>query len=49
MTKTLGKNVVISAAFAATYPGNLEPLGKFRLKDVEGEQELYTLSSVPST
>ena len=43
MTKTLGKPVVISSAFAATYPGKLEPLGKFRLKDVEGEQELFTL------
>ena len=43
MTKTLGKNVVISAAFADSYPGKLAPLGKFRLKDVEGEQELFTL------
>ena len=43
MTKTLGRNVVISAAFAESYSGNLAPLGKFRLKDVEGEQELFTL------
>lgn len=43
MTKTLGKNVVISAAFADSYPGKLVPLGRFPLKDVEGEQELFTL------
>ena len=43
MTKTLGKSVVISAAFADAYPGKLEPLGKFKLKDVEGEQALFTL------
>ena len=43
MTKALGKNVVISAAFAQAYAGKLEPLGRFRLKDVEGEQELFTL------
>ncbi|HUQ75225.1 MAG TPA: DUF427 domain-containing protein [Burkholderiales bacterium] len=43
MTKTLGKSLVISAAFADNYPGKLEPLGKFKLKDVEGEQELFTL------
>src|ERR671931_1028731 len=34
MTKTLGKNVVISAAFAQAYGGKLETLGRFRLKDV---------------
>ena len=45
----LPKSVVISAAFADAYPGKLEPLGKFKLKDVEGEQALFTLSSVPST
>jgi adenylate cyclase len=43
MTKTLGKSIVISAAFADSYPGKLEMLGKFKLKDVEGEQELFTL------
>ena len=43
MTKTLGKSVVISAAFADVYPGKLEPLGNFKLKDVEGEQALFTL------
>lgn len=43
MCKTLGRNVVISSAFADTYAGKLEPLGTFKLKDVEGEQALYTL------
>jgi adenylate cyclase len=43
MCKTLGRSVVISSAFAEAYGGKLEPLGRFRLKDVEGEQELYTL------
>jgi hypothetical protein len=43
MTKTLGRNLVISAAFAEAYPGKLEPLGNFKLKDVEGEQSLFTL------
>jgi len=43
MSKTLGRNVVISAAFAAAYRGALAPLGRHRLKDVEGEQELFTL------
>jgi adenylate cyclase len=43
MTKTLGRNVVISAAFAARYGGKLASLGKHKLKDVEGEQELFTL------
>jgi adenylate cyclase len=43
MTKTLGRNVVISAAFAAAYRGALQSLGRHRLKDVEGEQELFTL------
>ena len=43
MSKTLGKTVVISSAFAQAYAKPLQPLGRFRLKDVEGEQELYTL------
>jgi len=43
MTKTIGRNVVISAAFAQAHAEKLEPLGRFRLKDVEGEQELFTL------
>ena len=43
MCKTLGRDLVISSAFADSYAGKLEPLGKFKLKDVEGEQELFTL------
>ena len=43
MTKTLGRNIVISASFADSYAGKLATLGKHRLKDVEGEQELFTL------
>jgi len=43
MTKALGRNIVISAAFADSYAGKLESLGKHKLKDVEGEQELFTL------
>jgi len=43
MTKTLGRNVVISSTFADGYPGKLVSLGRHALKDVEGEQELYTL------
>ena len=44
MTKTLGKNIVISAAFADNYAGKLESLGKHKLKDVEGDQELFTIA-----
>jgi adenylate cyclase len=43
MTKTLGRNVVISRAFADACKEKLESLGKHRLKDVEGEQELFTI------
>jgi adenylate cyclase len=43
MCKTLGKSVVISSAFAAACPDRLAPLGTFKLRDVEGEQELFTL------
>jgi len=43
MTKTLERQVVLSASFADTYPGKLLPLGRHALKDVDGEQELFTL------
>ncbi len=43
MTKSLDKLVLFSASFADTYPGKLQSLGKHALKDVEGEQELFTL------
>jgi len=50
MTKTLARNIVISGSFADSYAGKLESLGKHKLKDVEGEQELFTLpNSVPGT
>ena len=45
MSKTLDRPLVISSAFAHAYGGALEPLGRHRLKDVEGEQELFTLAS----
>jgi adenylate cyclase len=45
MCKTLGKSVVISNAFARVCPETLTPLGKLKVKDVEGEQELFTLTS----
>ncbi len=44
MCKTLGRNVIVSAAFADACAEPLEPLGRHKLKDVEGEQELFTLS-----
>jgi uncharacterized protein (DUF427 family)/class 3 adenylate cyclase len=43
MSKTLGRSIVVSAAFAERYAGKLASLGKHKLKDVEGEQELFTL------
>jgi class 3 adenylate cyclase/uncharacterized protein (DUF427 family) len=44
MCKALGHDVIVSAAFAEACPEGLAPLGRHRLKDVEGEQELFTLS-----
>lgn len=44
MCKTLGRNLVLSSAFAAACPERLVSLGRHRLKDVEGEQELFTLA-----
>jgi class 3 adenylate cyclase/uncharacterized protein (DUF427 family) len=43
MCKTLGRNVVLSSAFAAACPERLDSLGRHPLKDVEGEQELFTV------
>jgi adenylate cyclase len=43
MCKALGRNLVISSAFADVYAGELVSLGRQRLKDVEGEQELFGL------
>jgi class 3 adenylate cyclase/uncharacterized protein (DUF427 family) len=43
MCKTLGRPIVISRAFAQAYGGPLQSLGRHKVKDVEGEQELFTL------
>jgi class 3 adenylate cyclase/uncharacterized protein (DUF427 family) len=43
MCKTLGHPVVVSETFADNFPGKLVSLGKHKLKDVEGDQELFTL------
>ena len=43
MTKEVGKPVLTSAAFAATYPGKLVSVGRYPLKGLEGEHELFTL------
>jgi adenylate cyclase len=43
MCKTLGSPLVISAAFAAQCLEKLKSLGRHAVKDVEGEQELFTL------
>jgi adenylate cyclase len=44
MCKSLGRNIVVSSALAAACPEPLVPLGRHTLKDVEGEQELFTLA-----
>ncbi len=44
MCKTLGRKVVISSAFAKAYGGELVALGRHQVKDVEGDQELFTLA-----
>ena len=41
MCKTLGRNVVISSAFGGIFGGELASLGRHRLKDVDGEHELF--------
>jgi adenylate cyclase len=43
MTKEVGKPVLTSAAFAASYPGKLVSTGRYPLKGLEGEHELFTL------
>jgi adenylate cyclase len=43
MCKTLGRSVVVSAAFADACAERLVPLGAHKLKDVEGEQALFTV------
>ena len=44
MCKTLGRSVVVSSAFADACGDKLASLGRHKLKDVEGEQELFTLA-----
>jgi class 3 adenylate cyclase/uncharacterized protein (DUF427 family) len=44
MCKTLGRSVVVSSAFADACGDKLVSLGRHQLKDVEGEQELFTLA-----
>jgi adenylate cyclase len=43
MCKALDRNVIVSAAFADACAEPLESLGRHKLKDVAGEQELFTL------
>ncbi len=43
LTKELGRVLLASAAFAAQVPGKLVPVGRHRLKGLEGEYELYTV------
>lgn len=43
MTKTLDRQILISTSFADAYPGKLQSLGRHALKDVAGEQELFTV------
>ena len=45
MCKTLGKNLIISSSFNEVCGEKLESLGKHKLKDVEGEQELFTVGT----
>ena len=47
MTKELGKSVLLSAEFAATYEGKLATAGRHRLKGLEGERELFMLPDGP--
>ena len=47
MTKELKRPVLTSAAFAAAYSGALVSRGKYSLKGLEGEHELFTLPDDP--
>src|SRR5690242_19758460 len=44
MSKVLGHSIVASSAFAAACAEPLVSLGRHSLKDLEGEQELFTLA-----
>ncbi len=43
MTKELKRAVLVSSTFADQYPGKLVSVGRYRLKGLEGERELFTL------
>lgn len=43
MTKELDRELLASAAFAAHVPGTLISAGRYRLKGLEGEYELFTV------
>ena len=43
MTKEIGETVLISSAFADAYPGKLVSKGRYPLKGLEGEHELFIL------
>jgi class 3 adenylate cyclase/uncharacterized protein (DUF427 family) len=43
MTKELNRGLLASAAFAAQVPGKLVSAGRYRLKGLEGEYELFTV------
>jgi class 3 adenylate cyclase/uncharacterized protein (DUF427 family) len=49
MTKELKKPVLTSAAFAAAHGGELVPLGRYPLKGLDGDYELFTLPDDPMT
>jgi hypothetical protein len=48
MTKELKTPVLTSAAFASAYGKALVSLGKYPLKGLEGEHELFTLPDGPT-
>jgi adenylate cyclase len=49
LTKSLGRNVLVSDSFRACYPGELVPLGRHPLRGVADEREVFTLPDLPET
>jgi adenylate cyclase len=47
MTKDLSRNLLASSAFAAHVPDRLVSLGRFRLRGLEGEHELFGTPETP--
>jgi len=45
MTKVLGKNVLVSQEFRDAYDGDLEALGAFNLRGVDGARPIYALNA----